>query len=251
MFEAENRKLALRCFTLLVLTSGLVLLTKEQTRASLSSPQARVKIPTASVAPQDGTPLRIINTFIESESGVLRLKVMAQNQSGKNIRAYAIVADGGAGSRVDFANLTTPTAIMQPTQIKTFDFAYGENEVPANVTLSVDFVEFSDGSTWGRDSYNSRDRLAGQREGVKYERRRLRELLKSKGPSAVFDAVREEVPDEPEIKATNKPSGEWAQGYRNGIASIRYRLRQNLQTSDPARIELELSRPFDSSEERP
>lgn len=141
MLESENRKLALRCLALIVLISGLVLLTKERTRASLSSPQARVKLPVASVAPQDDTPLRIINTFIESEPGVVRLKVMAQNQSGKKIRAYAIVADGGAGSRVDFANLTTPTAVMQPTQIKTFDIAYSENQVPANVTLSVDFVE--------------------------------------------------------------------------------------------------------------
>lgn len=176
---------------------------------------------------------------------------MAQNQSGKRIRAYAIVAEAGPASRVDFANLTTPTAILRPTQIETFDFPYKENDAPQRVTLSVDFVEFDDGSTWGADVYNSRDTLAGQRVGAKAERARLRELLKSGGPSAVFDAVREEVPGRPEITRTAKPSEEWLKGYRNGVAGIRHRLRQNIQSDDPARVESELARPFDLSEGQP
>lgn len=251
MLTTENKKLALRCFTLVLLVFGLFLLTKDRTNASLSPRQARAKLPAASIAPQEDAPLRIINTFAESEPGVFRLKVMAQNQSGKKIRAYAVVADAGAASRVDFVNLTTPSSVLQPTQIRTFDIAYDEKAAPEKVTLSVDFVEFTDGGIWGRDSHNSRDKLAGQREGAKAERQRLREILKSGGPSAVFDAVREEVPDRREIKAAANRSEEWLQGYRNGIGSIRHRLRQNLQTSDPSRVELELARPFDLSEGRP
>lgn len=247
----KYRNPALRYLALALFLFSLLLLTRDLTRASLSYLQLRPKSPTASVAPQPGAPLRITHTFVESEPGLIRLKVMAQNQSGKSIRAYAIVADAGPASRVDFVNLTTSAAVLRPTQIETFDFPYRENDAPQRVTLSVDFVEFDNGSTWGTDSHNSRDTLAGQREGAKAERARLRGLLKSGGPSAVFDAVREEVPDRPEIKRDAKPSEEWLRGYRNGMAGIRHRLRQNLQSSDPARVELELARPFDLSEGQP
>jgi|SRR5215204_376392 len=250
MPELKYRNPALRYLALTLLGFSLLLLTKDLTRASLSYLQSRPKLPAAYVAPQTDAPLRITHTFVESV-GLIRLKVMAQNQSGKKIRAYAIVADAGSHSQVNFANLTTSAAALRPTQIKTFDFAYGENEPPESVTLSVDFVEFDDGSTWGTDTHNSRDMLAGQREGAKAERSRLRELLKSGGVSAVFDAVSEDVPERPELKSPTKRSEAWLTGYRNGIGGIRHRLRQNLQSSDPARAEVELARPFDSSEGQP
>jgi len=251
MLETNTKKLALKCLALILLILALLLFTKDSTKALLAHSQVSEKLPTVSIAPQDDAPLRIINTFMESEPGILRLRIMAQNQSSKRIRAYAIVAHGGSSSQIDFVNLTSPNAIFQPTQIKTLDIGYSENALPESVTLSVDFVEFDDSGTWGTDSHNSRDMLAGQRDGAKAERKRLRELLKSKGTSVVLEAIREELPDNPEVGMTNKHSEKWREGYRNGIGSIRHRLRQNLQTSDPARIELELARPFDLSEEQP
>lgn len=254
MFHSENKRLALKCVALILLVFCLLTFSTESTKSLLASSHAlqdRPQLPTVSIAPQDGAPLRLMSTFMESEPGLLRIKVMAQNQGIKRIRAYALVADGGDASRIDFANLTGQNAFIQPTQIKTFDVAYGESRVPESVTFSVDFVEFDDGSTWGLDSHNSRDMLAGQREGAKAERKRLRDLLKSKGPVAVFDAIQAEGSDNPEVGTTTKNSERWLQGYRNGIASIRHRLRRNLQNRDAAGVETELARPFDSSEEQP
>jgi hypothetical protein len=255
VYETDAKKPVLKFLALVLLVLALFMFVKGPTKASRVPAQTDEKLPTVSVAPQADTPLRILNTFIESDStsepAVIRLKFMAQNQSTKRIRAYAIVAEGGGGSRVDFVNLTSQEAVFQPTQVKTLEFAYNETKLPKSITLSVDFVEFDDGSTWGVDANNSRDRLVGQRQGSIAERQRLRELLKSKGPSAVLDAIREEVPDESTADAATKHSEEWLQGYRNGVGSVRYRLRQNLQSSDPASMELELARPFDSSEKQP
>lgn len=252
MFKADVKKVALRCFVLMLLVLTFFLTASDWTRGTQQSPQqTREKLSVASITHQDDAPLRIINTFVESEPGMLRLRITAQNQSLKRIRAYAIVADGGGVSRVDFVNLTKPAAIFQPTQVKTFDIAYSENNPSESVTLSVDFVEFDDGSVWGLDRHRSRDKLSGQREGAKAERRRLRELLKSKGTSAVLNAIREAVGDGQEAKTATQHSEEWLQGYRNGVSAIRHRLRQSLRTSDPARVELELAKPFDLSEEQP
>ncbi|MET0622154.1 MAG: hypothetical protein ABW250_04145 [Pyrinomonadaceae bacterium] len=247
----STRKLILKCFTLVLLTFGVYVTTKTPMLLLRASPQSRERLPAASIAPQADAPLRIINAFVESEQGLVRVRVMTQNQSQKRIRAYSILADAGAYSRLDFANLTTPTAIFQPTQIKTTDISFSEGQTPESVTLSIDFVEFNDGSTWGLDSHHSRDRLAGQRAGAKAERLRLRALLKGKGPSAVFDSIREDVPDDAGVKADDKHSEEWLQGYRNGIGSIRHRLRRSLPAGDSARVESELAKPFDLSEEQP
>lgn len=251
MPETKNTKLALRCFTLAVLSFGLFFLSRDSTKASLSAPQTRPKPPEASVARQDDSPLRLLNTFVEYEPGTFRLKVMAQNQSGKKIRAYAVAVDAGPESRANFANLTSAASVLRPTQVKTLDFAFSENEAPKLATFFVDFVEFDDGTTWGRDMYNSRDMLAGWREGAKDERKRLRALLKSKGAPAVFDAVREEVPDDIGAEPTVKHSQAWLIGYGSGVASVRYHLRQNLQAGDAAGAEKELAKPFDLSEEQP
>lgn len=246
-----TRKLVLKCFTLTLLAFALYLTTTTPMQALLAAPQSRERLPAASIASQADSPLRIVNTFTESEPGLFRVRVMAQNQSQKRIRAYAILADAGAYSRSDFANLTTPAAVFQPTQIKTIDISFSESEAPASVTVSVDFVEFDDGSTWGADSHHSRDRLAGQRAGAKAERLRLRGLLKARGSSAVFDAVREEVSDDAKGEGAGKHTEEWMQGYRNGVGSVRHRLRQNLPADNPARVEGELAKPFDLSEEQP
>lgn len=136
--------------------------------------------------------------------------------------------------------------------METFDIAFSDKEPLESISLSVDFVEFGDGSTWGIDSRNSRDMLAGQREGAKAERKRLRELLKSKGPAAVLDAAGEDVTDGTrDAGANTNRSEEWLRGYRNGVGSFRHRLRRNLQTPAASRSELELGRPFDLSAEQP
>lgn len=251
MRNSVDKKLVFRCLALAALGAGLFLITRDSTRALLSGAHVRAKPPEVAVARQDDSPLRLLNTFVESEPGIFRLRVMAQNQSAKRIRAYAIVASAEIYSRVDFANMTSAENVFQPTQVKTFDFAFGEDEAPGLVTLSVDFVEFDDGTTWGRDIHNSHDMLAGQRAGAGDERRRLRELLKSGGPAAVFDAVREDGGGRPTDEAAAGRSNKWLEGYRNGVAAIRYRLRQSVQAGDAAGAAKELTKPFDLSEVQP
>lgn len=79
---------------------------------------------------------------------------------------------------------------------------------------------------------------------------RLRELLKSKGPSALFDAVRTEAPNEPpsESETTTKHSQEWRAGYSSGVGSIRYRLRETVRADDAAGAERELNKLADRAE---
>ncbi len=64
-----------------------------------------------------------------------------------------------------------------------------QNISVADVKISVDYIFFDDGSTWGPDIARQSVRIAGMREGALMERDRLRKLLKRAG----IDAVRADL----------------------------------------------------------
>jgi len=249
MLNSDIKKIVMKYFVLMLMILALLLFSKDSTKALFASSQASkdgAELPTITQADQGDAPLRIVHTFVETPSPEkIVVRVMVQNQSAKNIRALAIAAD----TRVDFLNLSSRASILMPSQIKTFDIVYTEDGRPKRVNLSIDFVEFGDGTAWGIDNANSRDRLAGQREGAKAERQRLKNLFKSKGRSALTELLEGEVPDKLESSSAANRSQEWQQGYRSGMASIRYRLRQALQTSNQEQVELELNKSYDTSED--
>lgn len=249
MLNSDVKKIVMKYFVLMLMVLALFLFSKDSTKALFASSQASrsgAQLPTITQADQGDMPLRIVNTFVEMPNPErIVVRVMVQNQSPKEIRALAIVAD----ARIEFLNLTGKASILLPTQIKTFDMIYTEDGRPKRINLSVDFVEFGDGTTWGADTGNSSDRLAGQREGAKTERQRLRSIFKSKERSALTNLLEGDVSDKPEASGTTKHSEEWTQGYRSGVGSIRYRVRQALLTNNPKQVELEINKPYDTSED--
>ena len=257
MFEANTKKLVQKLLCLTLLAFSLFFFSKESTKSLLASSQAnqdRSRMPVISVATQDDLPFSIINSFTESFGPEdFRIRLIVQNQSHKRIRAFAIIANntmsGVQSTRVEFVNLTKSTAILQPTQITEVNLGYSPHDLPETIRLTVDFVEFSDGTTVGPDVHNSRDKLAGMREGGKREKQRLRDLLKGKGPTAVLDSIMSDPASDSEPNGISKPSEEWLQGFRSGVGSIRHRIKQVGQANDRKRVELELTKPFDLAEE--
>jgi hypothetical protein len=255
MLEADTKKLAHRllCFALLVFS--LFLFSTERTKSVLVSAQTRpgqASSPTISITSQDDAPLRIISTSVVSaEPPNFRLQVMIQNQSLKSIRAYTVVSETASDKRqggyTDFLNLRTN--IWQPTVIKTTEVSDTQNDPIVSVKLTIDFVEFTDGTTWGPDKEHSSDILIGQREGARIERQRLRQLLKSKGPKAVIEDIQVLDFSKAEALVGRKRSAHWLSGFHSGVSSIQRRLRQASPSNNAEQIETELSKPFDTSEE--
>lgn len=249
VYFRRGKRLALKCCALAVLVAALLLFSKDSTKALFAPPsdaQDGPHLPTVVRVDSEGTPLRIVNTFVEARgSDRIVIRVMVQNQSAKKVRALAIAAD----SRIDFRNLSGAASVILPTQIKVIDISYAEEGRPKRVRVSVDFVEFEDGTTWGTDAGNSKDTLAGQRAGAKAERQRLKNLLKSKGRPAISDLSEVSRSDEPAASDVTGRSPEWLQGYRSGVGSIRHRVRQAIQASNPNQVEVELNKAFDTSED--
>lgn len=249
MPDSGIRRIAGRCATLLILILALIAALNDGTRELFASPQGSQKgshLPVATQTEQEGAPLRIVSTFVETPSPERTVvRAMLQNQGGKKIRALAITA----GTLVHFYNLTGRASVLTPTQIKTFDLYYTGDERPKEINVSVDFVEFDDGTTWGHDVSNSRERLAGERAGAKAEKQRLKELLRSGGRAALNDFLGGAAPDASDQPDPAGRSAAWVDGYSSGVMSMRHRARQALQTGDPDRVTLELDKPYDTSED--
>lgn len=249
-------KPALKLLTLTLLVAGLLLLAADSARTWLTysrASQGRWPATDVSVSEQEGAPLRVLSTSVESaEPRAFRLKVIVQNQSLKEIRAYAITSvtatEKEQGGNTNFINLTRRDGIWRPTEVRPIEVSDCQDEPIRSVKLTVDFVEFSDGTTWGPDANNSRDLLAGQREGARAERQRMRQLLKSKGRAAVAEVINSDDRGEVEAPDGSNRSEKWLIGFRAGVGSIRARLKEALQ-SGAEKMERELDRPFDTSEE--
>jgi len=212
--------------------------------------------PSVILTPQQGAPLQILSTWIATQTPQnFRLMAQVQNQSGKAIRAYAVISQTATekqqNGKSQFFNLTDRSSFWEPAEIRTIEVGDSQDEPVKSVRLTLDFVEFADGSIWGPDTSNSRDMLAGQREGARFIRQQLRQLLQSKGEESLkADLQRNEAADQSiDASIAANHSSQWVEGFRNGAASARRRLRSALASGNKQTLRTELDRPFDTYEE--
>jgi hypothetical protein len=250
-------RLARKVMIAALLVAGSFWFAKQPTRAFRMSQEVRLGDQTPNIiitSPQ--APLQILSTWIaNAKPQDFRLVLQVQNQSGKGIRAFAINSHVATSKRQNghsqFQNLTQRTAVWQPTEIRSIEVSDSLDDQIRSIRLTVDFVEFTDGSTWGPDSENSRDLLSGEREGAKFEKQRLRKLMETKGLKALTSDAEMGDGNKSEPAAENGHSVKWQEGFRYGVNAIRRRLKNTIASGNKEQIKAELSRPFDTAEEAP
>jgi hypothetical protein len=204
----------------------IILLIHLQTYTSTAG---TTQIPSVSVADQQEVPLAIlVEGYDVSEPSSLRLRYRVQNISNKAIQAYAILEEIGGGrggtTGATVVNLGKGTKFLQPTQtrLETCDLP-SQNGPATSLTLSVDYVEFDDGTTWGKDTRRSADYLAGQREGKRATLKKFREVREKSGDPAI-----EELLNRKDAEVVVPPAGhsaEWEYGFRVGHNTALRQLR--------------------------
>ena len=106
--------------------------------------------------------------------------------------------------------------------------------------MSVDFVEFADGTAWGPDTTRSSQRLAGIRVGMSVERNRLLTILNDGDFAKLITDLDAELDVNP---PAGNNSSEWSDGYRIGTLQYRARLRRTRSQSGTAAFESLLRQP--------
>lgn len=243
-------RLLLRLLTLGVLTLCLGLLSRNGSNAPLASTKKSPPLPIQTQAPaitaqtQTDTPLLISSPRIlswDGQDGEFAFELI--NVSGKPIRAYAIkqeVKAGGAQlSSLSFSNLDlTNSPPLQPTQsVTNFDTCPAVSKKEQRITLSVDYVEFSDGTKWGVDSAKSADRSAGQRAVASLISKRLLKILNDGNLNDVMSAIEAGAAN---IEPPAGVSEEWKEGFRSGSNSIAARLKNAQKRGGLSQVEQKL-----------
>ena len=148
------------------------------------------------VKPQPDSPLRLsvktywlyllLNVEGWTDRNGYELARFVENVSARDISAYAIrfTPPGGCSPWIMSPDFMQPGKSDAKSTWDSFS-----PSAPVR-TYEVDFVEFTDGTTWGADVCQSAERLAGERAGGAAVADRLLELLAVSGPDAVIKVVK-------------------------------------------------------------
>jgi len=195
------------------------------------------------VASQPDAPLLIsLERVYASNPLKPQINFAVENIGGKPVRAYSIRYDSVAGkserSGLVYDHVMEPSDFTRPGQWQSFAYTHTAASEPSDrITFSVDFVEFEDGATWGADTFNSSDRIAGRRAGAEAERNRLTRIMTQSGIDAVIKAAESGFAEPPQGH-----SSEWEQTFREGARVIATRVQHEFKERGAAGIELALSR---------
>lgn len=226
------------------------------TRISLI--RAAIEPPRITVKKQKNVPLLISTTSVASNNPLKPIyNYSITNISDKSIRAYTIKSEVLFGEKnaqeigSTLTHLPTMSNLLQSNQSRHVNGGGGSSySEPVNeIILSVDFVEFADGSAWGEDYFKAAERLAGQRAGGKAAIRNFRQKL----GTAEFRFTSNEIESESLELASavgKSKSSTWKEGYESGIGIVRNRLTRALNEGGIEEVKKELEKPFDASEGR-
>ena len=207
------------------------------------------------IVPQPNSPLLIsLSTSSTVDAYEPKIQFQVSNVSRRLIRTYSIRhQDISAYSKSGGVILSMPNSIpyenlFQPGQSRLGEISGSIYSDPIlKVKLSIDFVEFADGTTWGKDVHKSAEKLEGCRAGERAVSDALLPFLNTGGIQAVGEAF--EL-DRLEIEAPPGVSSKWAEGFRLGKAVQRERIQRALKSGKPAEVESILRHPLDSYKKR-
>lgn len=255
MLKLDNQKLLTRflilgalvaCLGILLNKNGYVSLATSNVSKPMLQPAAS---PVVSAQPESNTPLQISSVSVTLKNPLEpEANFVVTNVSNKPISAYAIrhtVTFGSASSEgATVRNSNSIAAVLQPTHSEPGVFEGEAFSTPVqSINLAVDFVEFTDGKTWGADKFKSAEKLAGQRAGAAALVKHLAKLLET-DPGATATAIAE---NNIEVSSPSGNSEAWLDGFREGVNFQLGRLRYANEQGGVSGIASELQQPFDAS----
>ena len=203
---------------------------------------------------QPGAPVRIFPTFVDTADSLRpRYGYSVTNTTDKTIVAYAVqeavrLDPGTPIVTTTLTHLPAKSLLLGPHDSRQEESGLGRRyrEAPSEVDLSVDFVEFTDGTRWGADNGRSSERLDGERAGAQAAIKLYRKVLNDQGIDGLLKKLSDENVVEPE--AVGK-SGNWLEGFKTGVGIMKRRLNAANSKGKEA-VRQELAKPYDATEGR-
>jgi hypothetical protein len=254
--NAKMNSIAIAASVVLVIgCSGLLWAQSEQGNARRGSNDSSSQITRAPISILSNAPLVLQLAQPESKDVDPQdpeVSLVISNMTDKPVSAYAIkyeivlngqLRPGG----VELSYISAVRSLFQPKQTQTSDINGVHYSSPIEqIIVSIDFVEFTDGTTWGVDTYSSSEVLAGMRAGALAATKYLHRLLTAQG-AASFAATLERTADNISIPAGY--ASKWQEGFQRGVASITERAKREIENFSMVEIERVLALPIDALDE--
>jgi hypothetical protein len=207
--------------------------------------------PVVTTKAQPESPLTITAKPHWFDEKIFEIYVVVKNVADKPVTAYATT----------WSNLSVPNShkacfiysFPAPGKMLRRDKTDGkshwnntdEKNRPPQLEFAVDFVESSDGSTWGRDYCQAKEYLEGSRAGLRAARTLFKKIVAEAGSQRLIDDL-----DKGPVKIDTPPerSGRWVEAFRSGVERMRSSVLRAYQERGLPEIDIELSRPIDASE---
>jgi hypothetical protein len=181
--------------TIRLLSLSLILVVSAEYATSLAFGQSH-QVP-VTIERRGGSPIDIFLSEAKTEALALpsvegrvptqlRITLVSKNLSSQNVTAYAYLIKvwrrGSAENSEQVAiDLSQGARKFLPGSEQTDSIPALDPTDADMVSISVDWVEFENGSTWGPDTMKASVRLTGYRAGMNAERTRLLRLLEQGG----------------------------------------------------------------------
>jgi hypothetical protein len=196
-----------------------------------------------------------LSTFVDA-SNILspQYGYSITNTTEKKVTAYAVqeTVSLGSGTSIvstEFTHLPAEKLLLSPGESRQEEGGKGRTykQAPIEINLLLDFVEFADGTRWGGDEGKSGEMLDGKRAGGKAALRKYREIFASGGLKGLEENL---AKGDVVLPEGNLKSAAWADGFKQGVSIIKYRLAaaKSKGGNDSARHELDNA--FDSIDGR-
>lgn len=192
--------------------------------ASISSGQNVVRAKTVEpiltivAIEQKDSPVRIQNITQRPygpTTGIFEFELL--NLTDKPIRAVSVITDTAKEKQSTsfFARLE----FIEPGKVRPMRLPVAPGisiKAGDTVSLSIDFVEFADGLTWGIDTRGNARFFVGIRDGSRAAIKHLREMLQRPDRSEFLELMKQDLEGlKIDMPKTDEPPA-WADGYRGG-----------------------------------
>ena len=98
--------------------------------------------------------------------------------------------------------------------------------------LSIGYVEFEDGSTWGEDYQKQSEHISGFNEGRKAAVKHIKNLLGSQNKNELTDLFKKSIEEINSPVANDKQTEKWQRGFSSGYKFVWFTLKNAYEDKD-------------------
>lgn len=186
------------------------------------------------VVSQKNCPLLITVLDVDNNSDDVfqNIRYTIQNVSANPIRAYTLVGEQRVGGKIMTNSLMVK--LFQPQQVKIaeFDEERANIKEDSKILLSIDYVEFANGSSWGKDKYQTslqiKQEFAGRKAAIDF----FKNLIINRELITLTNALEQNILDYQVPILNGKMDDKELRGYKAGYKSIVSFLQENKTLGD-------------------